>query len=313
MNSLTASSLRDLLAKNISLHHIDWSNSPYFIQIIASFEQPVKHINVERLHVSHGSIHGVSQQDSLWLFYVCPYHQGLVQVWSDEGAFLDDSGHLSKASNLLQINVEFDSNHCYFVSLSEVNDLFVIQVDVLCERELTIGPSNLSISNATLLSISYHNDSTDPPLSHPVILLKPQLSEVRISVGFTPSFIRENQIEVETLTISYSAIAPIITAQDLTNHADMIHVFNVSCNMECMNWELLTAVLVTTDETLSVYPFNGFWTKKAPWMCVVVDVKEDQQGLIYFTGVRNERGVEGVWKGDYLSLDGLKGIDGKGK
>ena len=98
--------LNDLLAKNISLQSIDWSSSAYFIQIIASFEQPVKHIILDRIHVRHGSIHGVSQQDSLWLFYVCPYHQGLIQVWSDEGAFLDDSGHFSRASELLELNVE---------------------------------------------------------------------------------------------------------------------------------------------------------------------------------------------------------------
>lgn len=303
----SSSSLHDLLAKNISLQSIDWSSSPYFIQIIASFEQPVKHINPDLIHVRHGSIHGVSQQDSLWLFYVCPFHQGLIQVWSDEGAFTDDSGHLSRASNVLELNVEFDSNHCHFVSLSELNDLFVVQVDVLCERALTLAASNLSITNATLLSISYHKDSTSPPLSHPVLLLKPQQAEAAISVSFTPSFAHENQIEVEALSIAYSAVPPVITAEDTTPLARSVHVFNVSCSVECTSWELLTAVLADSGETLPVYPFNGFWTKKAAWARVVVDVKEDQAGTIFFSGLRSERGVEGVWKGAYLPLSGPKG------
>ena len=299
--------LNDLLAKNISLQSIDWSSSAYFIQIIASFEQPVKHIILDRIHVRHGSIHGVSQQDSLWLFYVCPYHQGLIQVWSDEGAFLDDSGHFSRASELLELNVEFEWNHCHFVSLSEVNDLFVIQVDILCERSFAISPSNLSITISTLLSTSYHIDSVNPPLSHPVLLLKPQLSEAMISVSFTPSFIRESQIKVTALTISYSAVAPIITAEDIAPNARMIHVFNVSCNMECTHWESLTAVLVSSGDVLAVYPYDGSWKKKAVSMRVVVDVKESQEGSIYFMGVQNERGVKGVWKGENLPINGSKG------
>ena len=309
ISSLSSSNvLRDLIAKNISLQSIDWSSSAYFIQIIASFEQqPVKHINLDRIHVRHGSIHGASQQDSLWLFYVCPYHQGLIQVWSDEGAFLDDSGHASRPSELLELNVEFEWNQCHFVSLSEVNDLFVIQVDVLCERSITIAPSNLSITNATLLSTSYHTDSVNPPLSHPVLLLKPQLSEATISVSFTPSFIRENQIKVTSLTISYSAVPPTITAEELPSSVGTVRVFNVSCDMECTHWELLTAVLISSGDALAVYPYDGSWKKKAVSMRVVVDIKKNQAGSIYFTGVQNERGVKGVWKGESLPISGSKG------
>ena len=59
--------------------------------------------------------------------------------------------------------------------------------------------------------------------------------------------------------------------------------------------------------SLNVLPYEGVWRDKATSMQVVVDVGPNQAGTIFFSGVRNSRGVEGIWRGTLLPLSGIQG------
>lgn len=136
---------------------------------------------------------------STWIFNVAPKHPGVMTISAPTGAFMDDEGRISVASDLLTIIVPSSPNLCLFLSPKRLVNNLMIVVRIVCESPITPTPQDFTISNSTVLSLT--NDAT----THTLILsLTTTLVEAIIRVDFSHSFQIANSIISNELMIEYT-------------------------------------------------------------------------------------------------------------
>ena len=155
------------------------SYSPYYIPVYLVFSSPVAAPSLSAIRVSHGLLTNLHYTNDRWLFYLSPAHQGVVRIWAEANAFADDAGRVSRASNVLSLEVEYATVQCALLAPLVASGRTLIEVRLHCERELRVGTNDLTVTNATVHSLTVQDDST---LS---ILVNPTAKSNTITVGLT--------------------------------------------------------------------------------------------------------------------------------
>lgn len=155
------------------------SYSPYYIPVYLVFSSPVAAPSLSAIRVSHGLLTNLHYTNDRWLFYLSPAHQGVVRIWAEANAFADDAGRASRASNVLLLEVEYATVQCALLAPLVASGRTLIEVRLHCERELRVGTNDLTVTNATVHSLTVQDDST---LS---ILVNPTAKSNTITVGLT--------------------------------------------------------------------------------------------------------------------------------
>ena len=155
------------------------SYSPYYIPVYLVFSSPVAAPSLSAIRVSHGLLTNLHYTNDRWLFYLSPAHQGVVRIWAEANAFADDAGRVSRASNVLSLEVEYATVQCALLAPLVASGRTLIEVRLHCERELRVGTNDLTVTNATVHSLTVQDDST---LS---ILVNPAAKSNTITVGLT--------------------------------------------------------------------------------------------------------------------------------
>lgn len=155
------------------------SYSPYYIPVYLVFSSPVAAPSLSAIRVSHGLLTNLHYTNDRWLFYLSPAHQGVVRIWAEANAFADDAGRASRASNVLSLEVEYATVQCALLAPLVVSGRTLIEVRLHCEREMPVGTNDLTVTNATVHSLTVQDDST---LS---ILVNPTAKSNTITVGLT--------------------------------------------------------------------------------------------------------------------------------
>lgn len=155
------------------------SYSPYYIPVYLVFSSPVAAPSLSAIRVSHGLLTNLHYTNDRWLFYLSPAHQGVVRIWAEANAFADDAGRVSRASNVLSLEVEYATVQCAMLAPLVASGRTLIEVRLHCEREMPVGGGDLAVTNATVHSLTVQDDST---LS---ILVNPAAKSNTITVGLT--------------------------------------------------------------------------------------------------------------------------------
>lgn len=155
------------------------SYSPYYIPVYLVFSSPVAAPSLSAIRVSHGLLTNLHYTNDRWLFYLSPAHQGVVRIWAEANAFADDAGRASRASNVLSLEVEYATVQCALLAPLVASGRTLIEVRLHCEREMPVGTNDLTVTNATVHSLTVQDDST---LS---ILVNPAAKSNTITVGLT--------------------------------------------------------------------------------------------------------------------------------
>ena len=155
------------------------SYSPYYIPVYLVFSSPVAAPSLSAIRVSHGLLTNLHYTNDRWLFYLSPAHQGVVRIWAEANAFADDAGRVSRASNVLSLEVEYATVQCALLAPLVASGRTLIEVRLHCEREMPVGTNDLTVTNATVHSLTVQDDST---LS---ILVNPAAKSNTITVGLT--------------------------------------------------------------------------------------------------------------------------------
>lgn len=155
------------------------SYSPYYIPVYLVFSSPVAAPSLSAIRVSHGLLTNLHYTNDRWLFYLSPAHQGVVRIWAEANAFADDAGRASRASNVLSLEVEYATVQCALLAPLVASGRTLIEVRLHCERELRVGTNDLTVTNATVHSLTVQDDST---LS---ILVNPAAKSNTITAGLT--------------------------------------------------------------------------------------------------------------------------------
>ena len=155
------------------------SYSPYYIPVYLVFSSPVAAPSLSAIRVSHGLLTNLHYTNDRWLFYLSPAHQGVVRIWAEANAFADDAGRVSRASNVLSLEVEYATVQCAMLAPLVASGRTLIEVRLHCEREMPVGGGDLAVTNATVHSLTVQDDST---LS---ILVNPTAKSNTITVGLT--------------------------------------------------------------------------------------------------------------------------------
>ena len=143
------------------------SYSPYYIPVYLVFSSPVAAPSLSAIRVSHGLLTNLHYTNDRWLFYLSPAHQGVVRIWAEANAFADDAGRVSRASNVLLLEVEYATVHCAMLAPLVASGRTLIEVRLHCERELRVGTNDLTVTNATVHSLTVQDDSTLSILVNP--------------------------------------------------------------------------------------------------------------------------------------------------
>lgn len=155
------------------------SYSPYYIPVYLVFSSPVAAPSLSAIRVSHGLLTNLHYTNDRWLFYLSSAHQGVVRIWAEANAFDDDAGRASRASNVLSLEVEYATVQCALLAPLVASGRTLIEVRLHCEREMPVGTNDLTVTNATVHSLTVQDDST---LS---ILVNPTAKSNTITVGLT--------------------------------------------------------------------------------------------------------------------------------
>lgn len=153
---------------------------------------------IEVMHGTLSDLHSLGV--STWLFYLAPMHPGIVTVSAPVGAFIDDEGRSSVASDVLTVTVPSNPNLCLFLSRKRLVNELLVEVRIVCESVINPCIQDLSISNATVSSITRDESTNILFLS-----LTTTLVDTIIRVDFTTSFKSIYHVTSEELVIEYTS------------------------------------------------------------------------------------------------------------
>ena len=150
--------------------------------------------------VKHGTLTDLHcLRDSTWLFYVAPMYPGILTISAPAGAFVDDEGRVSVASDSLEVVVPSTPNMCLFLSQKQLVNELLIVVYIVCESPITPKIQDFSVSNSTVVSLT-EDESTNSL----ILSLTTSLVRTTIRVDFSHTFKSINSITSDELIIQYT-------------------------------------------------------------------------------------------------------------
>lgn len=176
------------------------SGSALHCEVLITFQSSVSHFNTTGIHIEHGVINDYySIGLTTWVIIISPLYTGLVRVYTSAGAFTDDKGRISLASDVFSLNVVNQPTTCLFLAPMSVFRQLRIQVRVVCETVLEPLITDFSVKNAKISMLNLNNTSNSVFLT-----LEPTKVSATITIDFTTSYKSSQNVKSSPVYITYN-------------------------------------------------------------------------------------------------------------
>lgn len=182
------------------------SYSPYYIPILVELPSNTEIVNATLISVNDGVISDLYKLNSQWSFSISPYHQGRITVQCLAGAFIDETGRISKQSDPLVLDIAYNSVECLFLGPIIATDMLV-PITVVCERFLPVNTSDIFLLNGIIQSLIAIEEE-----DRYNIFIKPVKNGTDIIINFSSSFRNEYSVSSSNLIVRVcydSSVTPI--------------------------------------------------------------------------------------------------------
>ena len=186
-----------------------------YIQITATFSEPVTGFTSEDIIISNGTIGSIFGSDSIYTFHLAAVSDGIVTVDIPAAKVQDEAGNQNTVATQLSIQYDGTAPIATMNFISQTNDSLITITVTFTEPVTGFNASDIIVSHGTLSNFSGENESYTfniiPPPTSTFITVKIPAGSAQDAAGLV------NDLLSKTIEY-YDNTPPVIISTNLTSH-----------------------------------------------------------------------------------------------